>query len=487
MLDNQLIFSKSKKGRKAYSLPENNVPDYTHLLSAKLKRTSKIDLPEVSENELQRHMVNLSLKNYHIDKNMYPLGSCTMKYNPKVNEHTVRFEGFSQIHPMQTDESVQGALELMYNLQKYLAEISGMKAISLQPAAGAHGEFAGILTIRKYHENTGELEKRKIILVPNSAHGTNPASAAMCGFKIVSVNSLENGQVDISDLKTKLNDEVAGMMLTNPNTVGIFESNISKICELVHNAGGLMYMDGANLNAILGICRPGDMGFDVMHFNLHKTFSTPHGGGGPGSGPIGVGEKLINFLPKPIVEEKDGKFALNCECKNSIGRLHAFWGNFGMMVRAYTYICFHGSRGLREVSENAIINANYILHTLKDYYDAPYAQEKIMHEAILSSHTLKKKFDVSTLDVAKRLMDYNFHPPTVYFPLIVHECLMIEPTETESLERIDMFCEAMINIAKEAETNPDLVKSAPNNLPTGRLDDAYAAKYINVCCLIDNN
>jgi len=485
MIDKELIFSKSKAGRKAYNLPKSEIADFTHKLPKKYKRDNSIPLPEVSENELQRHMVNLSVKNYHIDKNMYPLGSCTMKYNPKVNELTARMEGFLNIHPLQEDDQVQGALELMYRLQEFLGEISGMKAVSLQPAAGAHGEFTGILIIRKYHEKKGELDKRKIILVPNSAHGTNPASASLSGFKVVSVNSLENGQVDIEDLKSKLSDEVAGMMLTNPNTVGIFETQIETICELVHQAGGLMYMDGANLNAILGLARPGDMGFDVMHFNLHKTFSTPHGGGGPGSGPVGVGERLLGYLPKPVVEKHGDQYVMNCECKDTIGRVHAFWGNFSMMVRAYTYILMHGSDGLKSVAENAIINANYILNRLKDYYDAPYGNEKIMHEAILSSHSLKKKYEVSTLDVAKRLMDYQFHPPTVYFPLIVHECLMIEPTETESKERLDAFCDAMIKIAEEAASNPEIVKTAPHTLPTARLDDAYAAKNINVCCMID--
>ena len=484
-MSTKLIFEKSKAGRKAYSLPKCDVPDQTNKIDKRFKRSDRVELPEVSENELQRHMVNLSSKNYHIDKNMYPLGSCTMKFNPKVNELTSRMDGFANIHPLQDDQQVQGALEMMFNLQQHLAEISGMKAISLQPAAGAHGEFAGILTVMKYHQEHDSSGKRKKILVPNSAHGTNPASAAMCGFKVVSVNSLENGQVDIEDLKTKLDDEVAGMMLTNPNTVGIFETRIEEICKLVHGAGGLMYMDGANLNAIMGLSRPGDMGFDVMHFNLHKTFSTPHGGGGPGSGPVGVNDRLKDYLPKPVVEKHGDKFVLKCDCISSIGRLHGFWGNFGMMVRAYTYIRQLGSAGLREVSENAIINANYILNRLKGYYDAPYASEKIMHEAILSSHTLKKNHDVSTLDVAKRLMDYNFHPPTVYFPQIVHECLMVEPTETETIENLDAFCDAMIKIAEEAKTNPELVKTAPHTLATGRLDDAYAAKHINVCCFVD--
>lgn len=478
----KLIFDKSKPGRKAYLLSPNDVPERTNELSDKFRRKTKPGLPEVSENELMRHFVALSNKNYHIDKGMYPLGSCTMKYNPKVNEVTARLDGLTSIHPLQDESTIQGALELMYNLQIMLAEISGMKKVSLQPAAGAHGEFAGILAIRKYHETRGDLAKRKKMLVPVSAHGTNPASAAMCGFDVVGIKVLENGKTDLEDLVKHLNDEVAGMMITNPNTVGIFEDHIAEICELVHKAGGLMYMDGANLNAILGISRPGDMGFDVMHFNLHKTFSTPHGGGGPGSGPVGVSATLEEFLPRPCVVKKGDKYTLDCERAHSVGKLHGFYGNFSMMVRAYTYIRIHGSKGLKAVSENAIINANYILNRLKKYYDAPYANEKIMHEAILSSSNLKKAYGVSTLDVAKRLMDYKFHPPTVYFPLIVHECLMIEPTETESIETLDAFCNAMIAIAGEAKDDPQLVKTAPHSLDTGRLDDAYAAKYINVCC-----
>lgn len=484
-MDNILIFGKSKPGVKAFSLPAQEVPDVSNHIPERFVRKEKINLPEISENELFRHYVALSNKNFHIDLGMYPLGSCTMKYNPKINEVTARMDGFANIHPLQRDHNVQGVLELMYNLQNYLGEISGFPGVTLQPAAGAHGEFTGIQIIRKYHESRGELAQRTKILVPDSAHGTNPASAAMCGFKIVAINSLENGQVNLEELKKHLGDDVAGMMLTNPNTVGIFESQIEEICALVHDAGGLMYMDGANLNAILGLVRPGDMGFDVMHFNLHKTFSTPHGGGGPGSGPVGVAGHLQEFLPSPIVVKQDDRFILECDCPNSIGKLMAFYGNFGIMVRAYTYIKMLGAKGLKAVSENAIINANYILNRLKDYYDAPYASEKIMHEAILSAHTLKKKYGVSTLDVAKRLMDFNFHPPTVYFPLIVHECLMVEPTETETLERIDAFCDAMIKIAKEAESDPESLHTAPHSLEHARLDDAYAAKQINVCCSFD--
>lgn len=481
-MQNDLIFSKSKKGRKAYSLPKPDVPDKTNEISEKFRRNSKIELPEVSENELVRHFIELSTRNFHIDKGMYPLGSCTMKYNPKVNELTARLDGFLNVHPLQDEDTIQGALELMYNLQELLSEISGMKKISLQPAAGAHGEFAGILAIRKYHESNNDLDKRTKILVPDSAHGTNPASAAMSGFKIATIKSLENGRVDVEDLKNHLGDDIAGMMMTNPNTVGIFEDEIVEISNLIHESGGLMYMDGANLNALLGISRPGDMGFDIIHFNLHKTFSTPHGGGGPGSGPVGANDKLQDFLPNPIVEKNGNIFRFKYNENNTIGRLLTFYGNFAMIVRAYTYIKVLGEEGLREVAENAIINANYILSKLKNHFDAPYANEKIMHEAILSSQTLKKKYEVNTLDVAKRLMDFGFHPPTIYFPLIIPECLMIEPTETESIEYLDKFCDAMIKIANEAAEDPQKVKSAPHSLMIGRLDDAYAAKHINVCC-----
>lgn len=484
-MDKNLIFGKSKVGNKAYTLPALDVPEVSSHIPERFIRKEKIKLPEISENELFRHFVEISNKNFHIDKGMYPLGSCTMKYNPKINEVTARMDGFLNVHPLQRDESIQGALEMMYNLQNILGEISGFAGISLQPAAGAHGEFAGIQIIRKYHEVNGDLATRTKILVPDSAHGTNPASAAMCGFKVVSIKSLPNGQVDIEDLKKHIGPDIAGMMLTNPNTVGIFEQNIAEIAELIHGIGGLMYMDGANLNAILGIVRPGDMGFDVMHFNLHKTFSTPHGGGGPGSGPVGVNEKLQQFLPSPIVVKHEDQFILECDCPYSIGKLMTFYGNFGMMVRAYTYIMVHGGKGLKAISENAIINANYILNRLKGHFDAPYANEKIMHEAILSAHSLKKNYGVSTLDVAKRLMDFNFHPPTVYFPLIVHECLMVEPTETETKERIDEFCDAMIQIANEAKENPEMLHTAPHTLEFGRLDDAYAAKQINVCCSFD--
>ncbi|MEA3494566.1 MAG: aminomethyl-transferring glycine dehydrogenase subunit GcvPB [Bacteroidota bacterium] len=484
-MDTNLIFSKSKKGRKAYTLPKIDVPDVTKELSVKFVREEKIELPEVSENELYRHLVKLSNKNFHIDVGMYPLGSCTMKYNPKVNEVTSRFDNFLNLHPLQSRDNVQGSLEIIYKIQVILEEISGFDQVSMSPAAGAHGEFAGILAIRKYHESRNEIEKRRKILVPDSAHGTNPASASMCGFDVVSIESLENGQIDIESLKDHLGDDIAGMMITMPNTVGIFEEQITEISKLVHECGGLMYMDGANLNAIMGIVKPGDIGFDVMHFNLHKTFSTPHGGGGPGSGPVGVNKKLSQFLPSPIVEKEGNTYKFAEVTPDSIGKMLTFWGNFAIIVRAYTYLRMLGADGLFAVSKNAIINANYILQRLKDYYDAPYKKEKIMHEAILSSDSLKKKYGISTFDVAKRLQDYNFHPPTIYFPLIVHEALMIEPTETESKENIDAFCDAMIKITDEAKNNPEIVKSAPNNLQIGRLDDAYAAKNINVCCYLN--
>ncbi len=484
-MEDKLIFSKGKAGRKAYTLGYADVPDVSHQLPERFVKKTELALPEVSENELARHMVDLSVKNYHIDKGFYPLGSCTMKYNPKINEQIARLEGFAYLHPFQPEDTVQGALKLMYELQIALSRISGFKYISLQPAAGAHGEFAGISIIRAYHKSKGNIKEKNTILVPDSAHGTNPASAAMNGFKVISVKSLPNGQVDMDDLKSKLNESVAGMMLTNPNTLGIFEENIQEISRLVHEVDGLMYMDGANLNAIMGLVKPAEMGFDIMHFNLHKTFSTPHGGGGPGAGPIGVTEVLSKFLPYPVITKDENGFRLHCDCPDSIGKLLTFYGHFGILVRALVYINILGKDGLKKVSYHSVLNANYILSRLKDYFDAPYKDYKIMHEVILSSHSLKKNYDVSTLDVAKRLMDYGIHPPTIYFPLIVHECLMIEPTETESKEMLDRFCDAMITITKEAKENKEIVKTAPHNLEYGRLDDAYAAKNINVCCRIN--
>lgn len=477
-----LIFEKSRRGCKGYTLPASDVPteDVAGLIPNKFLRTEKADLPEVQENEVVRHFVNLSTLNHHVDKGMYPLGSCTMKYNPKVNELTSSLPGLAGIHPHQPAESVQGALKLMYELQESLREICGMKAVSLQPAAGAHGELCGIFLIRKYHEKQGR--PRKKILVPDSAHGTNPASSAIAGYTTVSVKSNEHGLTDLDDLRSKLDEDVAALMLTNPNTLGIFESQILEISDLIHTNGSLLYMDGANMNALLGVARPGDMGFDVVHYNLHKSFSTPHGGGGPGSGPVGVSERLEPFLPVPVVEKKveSGKetYVLNYDRPDSIGKMIGFYGNFGIMVRAYTYIRMLGAKGLRAVAENAIINANYILSRLRGTYLLPF-DEPVMHEFCLSGDNQKAK-GVKTLDIAKRILDFGFHAPTIYFPLIVHECLMIEPTETESKETLDQFADVMLQIAREVETNPDIVLNAPHNTPVKRLDDAYASRNINV-------
>ncbi len=475
----KLIFEISREGRKGYTLPKNDVPEMSPAASipAKLLRNKAAELPEVSENEVVRHFVRLSNMNYHIDKGFYPLGSCTMKYNPKVNEKMSSLPGNADIHPMEPPEAVQGALELMYNLSNMLAEIAGLTAVSLQPAAGAQGELTGIMLIRKYHESKGKVRSK--ILVPDSAHGTNPASVAISGYKSVSIKSNPNGTVDIEDLKKHLDDEVAGMMLTNPNTLGIFETQIAEICRLVHDVGGLMYMDGANLNAIVGLVRPGDMGFDVVHINLHKTFSTPHGGGGPGSGPVAVNDKLRDFLPVPVIEKKGDRFVMEFDRPKSIGKIHAFFGNFGMLVRAYTYILSHGPDGLRGNSMNALINANYLLNRLRGAFVLPYSARP-MHEFVLSAD-LQKERGVKTLDIAKRILDYGYHAPTIYFPLIVHEALMIEPTETETKETLDAFADALLRIDEEIRTNPEVVRSAPSTAPVRRLDDAYAARNVNVC------
>ncbi len=471
----KLIFELTHRGRKGYTLPKLDVPPDSEIPKIYL-RSTPAELPEVSENEVVRHFVRLSTMNYHIDKGFYPLGSCTMKYNPKVNEKTAAMPGNADIHPLEPQEAIQGALEIMYNLSEMLREIAGMSAVSLQPAAGAQGELTGIMLIRKYHESRGKIRSK--ILVPDSAHGTNPASVAISGYKAVSVKSNENGTVDLEDLKRHLDDEVAGMMLTNPNTLGIFETDILKISKMVHEVGGLMYMDGANLNAIVGLVRPGDMGFDVVHINLHKTFSTPHGGGGPGSGPVAVNEKLKDFLPVPVIEKHGENFILNFNKSNSIGKIHSFVGNFGMHVRAYTYLLSHGPDGLRNNSINAVINANYLLSKLRNSFLVPY-KARPMHEFVLSADAQKNR-GVKTLDIAKRLLDYGFHAPTIYFPLIVHEALMIEPTETETKETLDAFADALLKIDEESKSSPETIRSAPMTTPVRRLDDAFAARNVNV-------
>lgn len=471
----KLIFELSKEGRTACSLPSLDVPeiDICEAIPSHLLRKEEAELPEVSQVEAVRHFTLLSNKNFGVDTGFYPLGSCTMKYNPKINEDMAGLPKFTGVHPYQPEETCQGALELMYNLSNMLSEITGMDEVTLQPAAGAHGELTGLMIIKEYHKSRGD-EKRTKIIVPDSAHGTNPASASVAGFDIVQINSNEKGAIDIESLKAVLNDEIAGLMLTNPSTLGLFETNIKEISDLVHEAGGLLYYDGANLNAIMGITRPGDMGFDVVHLNLHKTFSTPHGGGGPGSGPVGVKKQLIPFLPIPVVEKNDEKYVLNYNRPSSIGRVKSFYGNFGVFVRAYSYILAMGGEGLKKASETAVLNANYIKEKLKDHYYLPIDQV-CKHEFVLGGLE-KENLVVTTLDVAKRLLDYGYHPPTIYFPLIINDAIMIEPTETESLETLDGFIDVMIKISKEAKENPEILKEAPTTTLVGRLDEVRAAR-----------
>lgn len=471
----KLIFEISKEGRTAYSIPKCDVPEVSikDLIPEGLLRCSEPELPEVSELDVVRHFTLLSNKNFGVDTGFYPLGSCTMKYNPRINEDMASLSKFTKLHPYQSQKTVQGALRVIHELGEQLAEIAGFEAVSLQPAAGAHGELTGLMVIKAYHEKRGDLKRTKII-VPDSAHGTNPASATVAGFDIIEIQSDANGAVDIEKLKAVLSDEVAGLMLTNPSTLGLFEKNIAEVAKLVHEAGGLLYYDGANMNAIMGKARPGDMGFDVCHYNLHKTMSTPHGGGGPGSGPIGVRKDLAEFLPSPVVSKKDGSYYLDYDRPYSIGKVKSFYGNFGVMIKAYTYILSMGAEGLKKASEFAVLNANYIRVKLKNHYKLAI-DEICMHEFVLDG-LIDNEHHVTTLDVAKRIMDYGYHPPTIYFPLIVHEALMIEPTETEKLETLDEFIDVMIKIAEEAKENPDLVKSAPHNTEIKRLDEVKAAR-----------
>ncbi len=471
-----LLFEMSSPGRMGCRLPELDVPPAP--LPEGFVRDD-LPLPEVSEREVVGHFTRLSQLNFSVDTVFYPLGSCTMKYNPRINEDMARLPGFAHIHPGQDPATVQGALQLVYELQGYLAEIAGLPAVSLQPAAGAHGELTGMLIIWAYHRHQGDGEKRRRILVPDSAHGTNPASAAMCGYSVVTIPSDERGNIDVRELDQQMDDSVAGLMLTNPNTLGLFEEHILEVSDLVHARGGLIYCDGANMNALLGTARPGDLGMDVLHYNLHKTFSTPHGGGGPGAGATAVTEELGPFLPAPVVVKGgDGRYTFDYDRPLSIGRVRAFDGNFAVMVRAYTYIRSLGAAGLRAVADNAVLNANYLEERLKEAYDLSY-DRRCMHECVLSGRR-QAKLGVHTLDIAKRLIDYGFHPPTIYFPLIVPEALMIEPTETESRETLDAFADALLQIAREAETDPDLVHQAPHTAPRTRLDEVTAARRPNL-------
>lgn len=475
----KLIYEKSKPGRRAHILPKIQVPEksISSLVPSKFLREKPPALPEVHELEAVRHFVKLSHLNHCIDTGFYPLGSCTMKYNPKVNDAMASLEGFRELHPNQPEEQVQGALELLYNLERAISAVVGLPHVTLQPAAGAHGEFTGLLLIKAYFEAKGETQRRKVI-VPDTAHGTNPATAALVGFEVVEIKSNEKGLVDLDALKAVLGPDIAGIMLTNPNTLGLFEEEIFEVQKLVHEAGGLLYYDGANLNAIMGVVRPGDMGFDVCHLNLHKTFSTPHGGGGPGGCAVACRDILEPFLPKPTIVKKDNHFAFDWDRPQSIGKIKGFYGNFGILVRAYAYMLANGGNGLFQVSKDAILNANYLKAKLARNFIVAYPQP-CMHEFVLSGDKQKER-GVSTLNIAKRLLDFGVHAPTVYFPLVVHEAMMIEPTETESKETLDRFVEIMTQIDKESIENKELVLSAPHTTPVGRLDEALAARKPNL-------
>ncbi|MCL4304506.1 aminomethyl-transferring glycine dehydrogenase subunit GcvPB [bacterium] len=474
--ESALIFELSRTGRTGFQVPPtpDDFPKFS--IPENFARKSLPRLPEVSENAVVRHYVNLSTRNHHIDRDFYPLGSCTMKYNPKVNDDMAALHGFSGLNPWQSGQMVQGAMQVMSELADALLEVTGMDSITLQPAAGAQGEFTALLMFRSYHQANGNPRKR--IIIPDSAHGTNPASIILAGYSVTQLPSDANGLMDIEALKRSLDEDVAGLMITNPNTLGLFESNIAKIIDLVHDAGGLAYMDGANLNALMGISRPGDMGFDACHMNLHKTFSTPHGGGGPGSGPVAIKAKLEKYLPVPVLTSKGNAFVWDWDRPDSIGSVHTFYGNFGMHVRALTYIKSLGGDGLRAISDNAIINANYLRKKLSPTYQI-FVDKPSMHEAVFSGNLQKAK-GVRTTDIAKRLLDYGIHPPTVYFPLIVPECLMIEPTESESRETLDEFVEVMLQIDREASETPELLKNSPYTTPVRRLDEAGAARNLNI-------
>lgn len=469
------IFEISKPGRFALDIAACDVPtqDPSSLIPASMMRKAPAELPEVSQLDIMRHYTGLSNRNFGVDSGFYPLGSCTMKYNPKVNEDVCRYPGFTELHPLQSPEMAQGSLEMMYTMERYLAELSGMDAVSLQPSAGAQGELAGLKVIRAYHRARGE--KRPKVIIPDSAHGTNPATAAVCGMDIVEIKSHPDGSIDLDALKAVLDSDTAALMLTNPSTLGLFEKNIKAITDMVHGVGGLIYYDGANMNAIMGIARPGDMGFDVVHFNVHKTLATPHGGGGPGAGPIGVKKDLIPFLPVPVITFDGTKYDLDYDRPQSIGKMHAFYGNFGVVLRSYAYVCTMGGTGLRQASEDAVLNANYCLNQLKNDFYAPF-ERYCMHECIVTSKYQKEEAGIKTLDIAKRLLDHGYHPPTVYFPLIVEEAIMIEPTETESKETLDGFIQAMKSIAAEAKTDPSQVLNAPLHTVVGRLDETAAAR-----------
>ncbi len=472
----KLVYERSVAGRTAYTLPRHDLPQPE--IPSGLSREQPPRLPEISEPELVRHFAALTTRNFGVDTGFYPLGSCTMKHNPRVNEVAARLPGFVDLHPLQEEAGAQGALELMWRLQEILAEVCGLDAVSLQPAAGSQGELTGLMLMHAYFADRGEDDQRRRIVVPDTAHGTNPASVTMAGYELVQVATDPRGNIDLDDLRGKVDETTAGLMLTNPSTLGLFDEGIEEVTRIFHGAGALMYYDGANLNAVCGIARPGDMGFDIVHINLHKTFSQPHGGGGPGGGPIAVRDVLEPYLPVPQVVRDGDRFTLDAERPKSIGKVRGFTGPFGVFVRSYAYIRSYGP-GLREMSEVAVINANYLLALLRDAYDLPY-DRLCMHEFVLSARTLKREHGVTALDVAKRLMDYGFHPPTIYFPLVVPEALMIEPTETEAKETLDEFADAMKAIAREAAEEPELLHEAPHSQPVGRLDEVKAVKQLVV-------
>jgi glycine cleavage system P protein (glycine dehydrogenase) subunit 2 len=468
----KLIFEKSQPGRRGGELPLYDLPSAS--VPEELRRVEPPRLPELAEPELLRHFTELSTRNFGIDTGFYPLGSCTMKYNPRVNERLVMLPGFRDVHPHQEEDGAQGALELMWRLQEALIEVSGLHACSLQPAAGSQGELTGLMLMRAYFEDRGEGDRRDTIITADTAHGTNPASVTMAGYKLAKVDTDKRGNLDVGHLRDLVDERTAGLMLTNPSTLGLFDEHIEEVAAIFHEVGALLYYDGANLNAVCGISRPGDMGFDIVHINLHKTFSQPHGGGGPGGGPIVVRDRLEPYLPVPAIVEDGDRFRLDYDRPKSIGKVRGYTGPFGVFVRSYAYIRSYGPR-LREMSEIAVLNANYLLALLKDAYDLPF-DRLCMHEFVLSARTLKRQYGISALDVAKRLMDYGFHPPTIYFPLVVPEALMIEPTETEAKETLDAFAEAMRAIAQEAVDDPETIRSAPHDRPVRRLDEVLAAK-----------
>jgi glycine dehydrogenase subunit 2 len=473
------IFEKGAAGRRAFSCPKLDVPQVDGLLPDAFRRSEPPRLPEVSEPELVRHYVNLSKKNFDLDSGFYPLGSCTMKHNPRLHERVAALPGHARLHPLQDPRRAQGALELMWNLERSLAEIAGLPHVSLQPSAGSHGELAGVLLTRAFHADRGDVRTK--VLTPDTAHGTNPATVTMAGYEVIKLGTNADGGIDLDDLRAKADEDVACLMLTNPNTLGVFDRNIEEIAEIVHGVGATLYYDGANLNAIMGISRPGDMGFDIVHFNLHKSFTQPHGGGGPGAGPIAVADRIEPFLPRPVITRgRDGTFDLDDHRPKSIGKLRGFQGNYGCFVRSYAYIRSLGAEGLKDASETAVLNANYLLARLRELDVAdklPLAfGELCMHEFVLSGAPMKRDLQIRTLDLAKRLLDHGFHPPTVYFPLLVDEALLIEPTETETRETLDAFAEAIAAILREAEEDPSIARESPHTTPVRRLDEAAAAK-----------